>query len=38
LNTTTPEYELEIPAPMQYLFYAISSMLNEAVFMPQSQK
>jgi len=38
LNTTTPEYELEIPAPIQYLFYSISSMLNKAVFMPQSQK
>jgi hypothetical protein len=23
---------------MQYFFYAISSMLNKAVFMPQSQK
>jgi hypothetical protein len=38
LNTTAPQYELEIPASMQYLFYAIGSMLNTAVFMPQSQK
>jgi hypothetical protein len=25
LNTTTAEYELEIPSPIQYLFYAIAA-------------
>jgi len=38
LNSTAAEYELEIPAPIQYLFYAISSMVNTAAFMPQSQQ